>query len=289
MIRRNTEGKHNFSLQVGRACNIYDMQGLLMNEKNKFTAAVEAFEMKADEKVEKVMGNTFSEREFYIKSCFAERVNVSFFLFIHREGTKKIYLYEIKPDHKRKSVQSVAEEILSEEDFIDWWGSHKRTIQRKGYRGELKDRIQLSYFDSLLESRGLKWGGNVDGFMVSAEGDSTEEVNIISVIENRFTNKKSIRQYDPADYFKSGGGDYRTWFPLIKLKEMLGIPLFIFTYSNRKGEENLVGATLIEALNEQGITYIQNGNSKQMKPCDNLFDNTEELVQWVSDMVVCHG
>ncbi len=285
MIRRNTEGQHNFCLQVGRACNINDMQGLLMNEKGKFTAAVEAFEMKADEKIDRVMGNTFSEREFYIKSCFAERVNVPFFLFIHREGRKRIYLYEIKPDHKLKSVQSVAEEVLSEEEFIDWWGSHKRTVQKKEYRVELKDRIQLSYFDDLLESRGLKWGGNVDGFMVSAEGDLAEEVNIFSVIENRFTNKKSIRQYDPADYFTSGGGDYYTWLPLIKLKELLDIPLFLFTYSNREGEENLVGATLIETLSEQGITYIQNRNGRQMKPCENLFDNTEELVQWVKELV----
>ena len=137
--------------------------------------------------------------------------------------------------------------------------------------------MEQSYFDALLESHDEKWGGNIDGYLVSGSG---ADLDIWGVVENRYTNKVPIRKYDPQDFFQSGGGDYYTWLPLILLCRQLRLPLFLATYSNRANEERLMGLTRVEGLGANGLTYVRNEAGREIRPCDHILSDTGEVRHW---------
>lgn len=275
--RRNTEGAHQFSETIDANLGIFDMQGLLLNRDGQFTAAVEAFELPLYSQFTTLREEAFGDEEqLYIRACFAAQVGVPFFVLLHREGQSRIRVYEVVADNQARRCVCHNQFWLSEPDFIEWWHERKQTTQTKPYRTQFTERVQESYFDSLLESNDLKWGGNIDGYFVS-----TPESNyhIEGIIEKRFTTKtyRPISQYDPAAFFRSGGGDYNTWKPLFTLKTQLSVPLYLFTFSRLSGEENKVGVTIIESLTRQGISYILDKNNNEITPNSKICNNETEL------------
>ncbi len=283
---RNTEGKHDFSISIDRAFHIYDMQGLLMDGQENFTAAVEAFEIGPKERVEKIMGHVFSSEELYRKSCFAAEVGVPFFLLHHRENTAEkenfIVMDEVVPDREHKSPERINRYKMTEKEFLAWWRERKKTVQTKQYRKDFQKRVKTSYFDWLLESNGEKWGGNIDGYFVSPDDD-----RILGIVEKRFTNGNSLKRYDPADYFKCGGGDYYTWKPLIQLRDQLAVPLFLFTFSNISGETSKVGMTVVDILKRNGIEYIKDRTGATIYPYSLLCGSLQEVKERLEFLYEC--
>ena len=277
MKRRNTEGTYAFSAYVAGACGIQDLQGLLIGKDGTFTAAVEAFEIEPEDHFDRILGNLIARDELYIKGVLAEKIGVPLYLLVHRTGKSGVTIYEIGLDHQTRCPICVDSYKKTEAEFLSWWRAHKQTIQTKGYRNDFKKRVEQSYFDALLESHDEKWGGNIDGYLVSGSG---ADLDIWGVVENRYTNKVPIRKYDPQDFFQSGGGDYYTWLPLILLCRQLRLPLFLATYSNRANEERLMGLTRVEGLGANGLTYVRNEAGREIRPCDHILSDTGEVRHW---------
>lgn len=281
MKRRNVEGDHTFAKYVAERYNMFDLGGLLLDDKWNFTAAVEAFELEHLEiggSISELLASNGYARSVYMGAVFAKNLGVPFFIIAHIENAKNIRIYQVQPDCADNKLQCVKDITLSEMEFIQWWQEKKGTVQTKPYRDDFQRRAEASYFDNLLESHGLKWGGNIDGYIMTLSNDV---YNIDAIIENRFTNKKALSEYDPNVYYKSNGGDYHTWLPLIKLKERLGIPLFLMTYSNRDGEQDYVGITQILGQTENGLLYIKDKSGEVIRPCDNIVQDLPEIEKYI--------
>lgn len=279
LIRRNSEGSHHFSEAIDANLGIFDMQGLLLNRNGQFTAAVEAFERPAQAPFTTLRQEAFgNEESLYVRACFAAQVGVPFYVLLHTEGTHNINILEITANVNTHHCECHNQFCLSEADFIEWWHERKQTIQTKPYRDQFMERVSRSYFDSLLEANELKWGGNIDGYFVSS---ADTNYRIKGIIEKRFTTKinSPINTYDPAYFFRYGGGDYYTWKPLFTLKEQLCVPLYLFTYSRLTGEENKVGATIVTELSQHGISYIRDDNDRPITPNLVICDGENELRQ----------
>lgn len=283
LIRRNTEGSHLFSDSIDTNLNIFDMQGLLMNRARQFTAAVEAFELPTNTPFTTLRQEAFGDEEsLYVRARFAAQVGVPFFVLLHKEGDNRIIVYEITANSITRQCECHRQFSLSEPQFIEWWHERKQTIQTKPYRRQFEERVEKSYFDSLLESNDLKWGGNIDGYFVSSPDT---DYMVEGIVEKRYTTitRFPIHQYDPARFFKSKKdpklNDYYTWNPLFILKRQLSVPLFLFTYSRLTGEENKVGVTILTDLTHDGITYILDENNHQITPNSLICKNEAELRQ----------
>lgn len=269
MKRRNSEREHWFSKEVAKACGIYDMQGLLIGG-GKFTAAVEAFEWEEEDNGKTIYEAFFPQEEMYIKCAFAKAVGVPFYILLHRGDEPFIYVYHMETDGKYPQCKISRREKWTEEEFLHWWARNKTTLQQKAYRPALVSRVGSGYFDNLLESHGMKWGGNVDGFVFRQGG-------IRGLIENRVTTKNSILTYDPGRFFRYGGGDYMTWMPLFQLRSQLNVPLILCTYSNyQAGEQHCMGMAVLDSLTESGISYAPYRDGHGKRPCDNLSSGVEE-------------
>lgn len=277
VTRRNTERFHAFAREVARHCGIYDLQGLLLNGAWEPTSAVEAYELSEPLGDRRIVDTVISADELYVKCVFAERVGVPLYLLTHVQGQRGVTVYEFQADHGTKLPRCVSEEDRSEAEFVAWWQERKQTVQTKAYRPDLSGRIAHSYFDAVLEACGEKWGGNIDGYLVSWDSG---DVEIWGIVENRFTNKTALRSYDPQRYFRHGGGDYYTWLPLANLCRQMEIPLFLTTYSNRRDETHSAGLTGIDSLTQEGITYWKNCAGEQIRPCLNILSDAEEVRRW---------
>lgn len=280
LIRRNTENLHSFSEEINKKLDIFDMQGLLLNKDEAFTAAIEAFEYSDRTQATSICQDAFETVEdLYVRSCFAEAVGVPFYVLLHKQRGSQVTFYQVSPDREKQQPVCVERFRLTEGEFIQWWRKNKQTEQTKEYRRDFRNRIRESYYDETLESNGLKWGGNIDGYFVDR---NAEERKIGGIIEKRYTNKKSIEEYDPADYFFCGGGDYHTWKPLFLLKEQMyqgkeDIPIFLFTHSNQEGEERKVGVTIVDKLTPEGIEYIKDETGEPIRPNQMICDSVQEL------------
>lgn len=277
LIRRNTEGSHLFSETIDNNLNIFDMQGLLLDRNGHFTTAIEAFELTANSRLKSLSQEAFDgEEKLYVRASFAAQVGVPFYVLLHKEGEHIIHFFELYADADSHKCKCRNKFHLSEAQFIEWWHERKQTRQTKPYREQFLGRVRRSYFDSLLESNELKWGGNIDGYFVSSKETN---YTVEGIIEKRFTTRRSITRYDPAYYFNYGGGDYKTWEPLFTLKNQLAVPLYLFTYSRCEGEERKVGVTVVTSLSQRGITYITDERNHVILPYSNICNNEAELKQ----------
>lgn len=282
MKRRNVEGNHPFAQFVAEQYDIYELGGLLLDKNWNFTAAVEAFDLEPEENrnhLSHLLDSNGFTKALYMDSVFAEKLDIPFYIIAHVKTKSDIHVYEIRPNYRDSKLLCVNKETFSEDGFIKWWQEQKGTVQTKLYRKDFQDRAKKSYFDCLLESHGIKWGGNIDGYLI----DNGNSHNIIAIIENRFTNKTPLSKYDPNTFYSGfNGGDYNTWLPLINLKNRLGVPLFLMTYSHRTGEKKQVGITRILGQSKaHGLLYIHNQNGKVIRPCDNIFQDFTKIKEWI--------
>lgn len=282
MKKRDTEGRHPLAGAFFSSCGIYGLQGLLLDRTGRFTAAVEAYETEPGDRVTRILGDVIDPEEFCVKSLIAQKTGVPFYLLIHKAGSAVITAYQLEPDLSRFEPKCIHTLTMREAEFLKWWQGLKQTTQTKPYRTDFRNRVEKSYYDCLLESNGEKWGGNIDG-IITERTDHT--VRILGIVENRFTNKTAIREYDPNRYFHCGGGDCNTWSPLFILREILRVPLFLCTFSNMAGETGLMGVTRVEGLTGDGITYVRDKNGLEIKPCDNLFSNTADAFGWMKTVL----
>lgn len=248
---------------------MYDLQGLLIGKNSEFTVAIEAFDI--DENEEFDYRNAFTIDSLHAKCTLASKINVPFYIIVHKEKTDFFTYYNVALHNGQ--VVEVSQSIKSTAEFIQWWAENKGTIQTKGYN-EMQGRINDSYIDDVLESNELKWGGNIDGFIISRHDSS----QVLAIIEKRVTATFNIENYDPAKYYNYRGGDYNTWLPVYDLARMLNVPLFLLTF--QEGNNTSVGAAVIKDVLPKQLLY------KSPPPNTNIFNNIISLKRWISKQCV---
>lgn len=264
MKKRDTETYHHLADEVFNNINIFDLQGLLINKNNEFSAAIEAFELSDGEEFH--LDNAFSNKEWVAKILLAEKLDIPFYLVVHPYQSGGFLIYEVglnssnRPyimDYQEKDYQA----------FAEWWASLKGTIQTKALN-EAGARIADSTVDEVIESAGLSWGGNVDGFIVLKESDI-----ILGIVEKRVSHRKEVTEYNPANYFNYRGGDYNTWLPLVKLANQLNCPLFLMTFNIR--DNTRIGISVISGITRNSLEYHTN------PPNENIFTDITEAKKWM--------
>lgn len=283
MRRRNVEGRHAFSEEVARECGIYEVGGLLLNDQGEFTAAVEAFEASGSEIEAGVHFSDLLRRDGHYENICMECVlaaalGIPFYIFLKIDEKPTILQYQIaaKVQEEGLSLEAAAQDAMSEEGFLEWWRGYKQTVQTKGYRPQLQNRASGSYFDNLLEGAEMKWGGNIDGFAVS------DQWTITAIVENRYTTVSPLRSYDPAKYFRE---DIYTWRPLILLRAKLDVPLLLFTYSKRAGEEHMAGlARVVNGPDDTRRLQYAAGTAggAPVPPHEQITSSAADVKQWMS-------
>ena len=130
MQRRNAEKQiHYFESEFAKECKMFDLQGLLLNTDDEFTAAVEAFTYNEEEGITNARTSTFNEEEWEAKLTLSESLNIHFFLFLHKIGTSRIVMYDITQESFNSG--NIAPQSMTEQEFVEWWRQHKQTIQYK--------------------------------------------------------------------------------------------------------------------------------------------------------------
>lgn len=290
MERRNSEEQdHVFANEVAKYCHIHDLQGLLMDSDNHFSAAVEAVATRRDENVDwDTPVSLFSKDEVLAKIGIANALGVDFYVFFHKRGSETIQQYQVTRASAQKGI-GARRRAMPIMQFLNWWGEYKRTIQIKEcLRSRMRKAVAKSDFDNILENytigltdkgepikSGQKWGGNVDAFLSSDDGDYRP----IAIIENRFTEQNSIEDYDPSDYFAS---DVSAWNPLFLAAKTLNIPLILCVYSKRPGERHKIAMAEIDV--NRSTDHLEYVNVP--KPGENILESKEAAKEWF-DNVLC--
>ena len=284
MRRRNVEESHAFSSEIAQACGIYELGGLLLDAEDRFTAAVEAYEASPQEVEGQSLLQLLDRCGYYGNTCMAcllaQELDLPFYLFLRIDGQPVIHQYALQSVWSDGALSCACAGYvrMSEAEFLAWWRRHKQTVQTKEYRSQLRARAAGSYFDRLLEGAGMKWGGNIDGFLVSLQ----ERPSVSAIIENRFTNKESIFSYDPARYYRS---DVFTWHPLFLLRDALHVPLLLCTYSRRPREEHLVGLARVSDFpaDPDKLSYVRHPmNRRGGIPGGCIVKTPEHVQKWLS-------
>lgn len=260
---RSTERVHSFAKELFQAIPLYEIQGLTLNAKNEFTAGIEAVEVDALEDID--LKGIFTRNEWKAKCLLCSKLKIPFYLLKYKDGEKDIIIYDITFVDTMRDIKITINARVDKTEFPGWWLKIKGTIQSKQVY-EARERIDKSTFDNLIESKGLSWGGNIDGYFID------DSDNIRAIVEKRTTNM-SFTEYDPAHYFRGTqrkSGDYKTWEPLIILALKLNTPLFLMTFDG-KSEDKVVGFSVVKSISNKELIY-QTG-----PPYRNILHSVEEV------------
>lgn len=247
---RTSENYHEFQERLFKRLKAYSLQGLLMNNKNEFTAAVEAIEYENGDKLTKV---PFNEEELNARYILAHKIGIPLYLILYMQGVYKIL--EVEKNDGRIEL-SFRETHLTEKEFIEWWKERKQTLQRKALNNGGEIRVGKTIFDSTLRKYGYEWGGNIDGFVLSEDGESIQYI-----IDNISVSTPNLND-EPSHYFSSSnpkhGPRYEGWYAAVKLANMLNVPHVLFTIGKCDTREEHIGFAIIDKLTPEGIWYVDN-------------------------------
>lgn len=258
---RSTEKPHSFTDKLRKAIPIYDLQGLTLDSNKNFTAGIEAVEYGPSEQLDP--RTLFSVEEWKGKWSLCNHLSVPLYVLTYKTGKKSIDVFDASFDGNENHFRH--DNTFTFNEFVSWWASIKRTVQKKPLY-EAGSRI--SFFDDLLAKSGLAWGGNIDGFLLDTGWIPQ------AILETRYSSKKPLETYDPADYFKYRDGDYKTWEPLILLAMELRTPLFLLTFE-RKSSMDRLGFSVIDSISTDKLFY------RHGLPFDNIVRGVEKIRQQI--------
>jgi len=259
---RTTERDHEFTQRLFNKLNLFSIQGLTLNAKKEFSAAIEAIQYEDHEEVQ--LENIFPLTEAKARYYLAKTLKIPFYYVIYQSSEFRVYEIEISENFQSKQV-----EVLNEKAFVEWWARLKGLNQPKALM-EAAERVKSSIFDITLEKHNMAWGGNIDGFMFRNK-------EFACIIENIYTQKNPLESPmgEPSYYFHMRGPNYNTWFPTVKLASYLNVPLFLFTIEGNNNKER-IGFAVIDHLSTLGIYYKGN------KPNKNILEGLEHIMETIN-------
>lgn len=249
MVRRYSLGGHQLIDKIVNEFNqteiegysIQEISGIVMDQNNNFTSVMEYYEI--SEKYNFDLKNHLLELQASI--MISKKLNIPMFIIVYRENSEFFeihdYFNNVKFNKKYTELDN------SKNDFLIWWKQYKGTVQSKPlYRADYTSCKINQVFNTGM----TKWGGDIDGVIIYNDNE------IISLIEFRKSTKELVSNYDPNKYYRGTqyrAGDYMTWYPLIHLKNILSIPLYLITLS--ENDVNKYGYAEILSQDRQTLHY----------------------------------
>lgn len=268
---RTSENPHEFQERLFQRLHAYSLQGLLMNDRHEFTAAVEAVEYGEGDDIHET---PFREDEIQARCVLAREAGVPFYLLRYIGGRYRI----LEIGESKGALQFGRGQSLDEEGFIRWWGAHKQTIQNKQLNNGGEERIDRTVFDRVLRKHGYEWGGNIDGFVLD---EARQKVRFI--IDNISVSRENL-QDEPSHYMNSPnpkhGPRYDGWYGAVKLASQLQVPHALFTIDKREQTREHIGFTVIEKLSPDGLYYAGG-----LKPNQNIINGIDQIAAAVQEKI----
>lgn len=265
---RSTENDHDFQKRLFDRLNAYQLQGLLINSRDEFSAGVEAIQYDdGEEYVE-----PFSEEELWAKYVLTERIGIPMYLVYYWK--RLYYILQVNKESQGKArPKRLNSKGMNEDGFAQWWKELKGMPQTKQLNNGAGVRADNTVFDSALRRHGLEWGGNIDGFILSADNNE-----VLCVIDNISVSVDDLggNNADPGAYFHSPnpkhGPRYEGWYGAVKLSNQIAVPHMLLTIDKKHPEMEHVGMTFIDDLSPRGLTYIENipPNRRVVNGIDNI-------------------
>ncbi len=268
---RTSENSHEFQTKLFNRLKAYSLQGLLMDDKHDFTAALEAIEYEDGDDTTKL---PFTANEIHARYTLASEAGIPLYILCYIEGIYRLY----KVKENMGDVSLSPDQRLDENGFIQWWGDHKKTVQTKLLNNGGEKRLGETIFDSVLRKHGYEWGGNIDGFVLT---DDDKQVKYI--IDNISVSKSNLND-EPSHYFNSPdprhGPRYEGWYGAVKLAHQIHVPHVLFTIDKHEVSREHIGFTVIDKLTPEGIFFVES-----LKPNDNILNRMENIVRIVNETV----
>lgn len=268
---RTSETAHNFQTKLFKRLQAYTLQGLLMNDQHEFTAAVEAIEYEDGDDKSIV---PFTESDIHARYVLACEAGIPFYLICYMDKLYKI----IKVNEKDDQIILRMNHKLEEDEFVQWWGEHKKTIQTKQLDNGGEARVGKTIFDCVLRRHGYEWGGNIDGFVL------TEDRKRVKYIIDNISVSNPNLDDEPSHYFNSNnpkhGPRYEGWYAAVKLAKTLNVPHALFTIDKLSPTQEHIGFTIIDRLTPEGIFYVDN-----IMPNKNIVEKMENIVRVVNERI----
>ena len=265
---RSTENDHDFQKRLFDRLNAYQLQGLLINSRDEFSAGVEAVQYDdGEEYVE-----PFSEEELWAKYVLTEKIGIPMYLVYYWK--RLYYILQVnKESQVRARPKLLNTKGMNEDGFAQWWKELKGMPQTKQLNNGAGVRANNTVFDGVLRRHGLEWGGNIDGFILSADNNE-----VLCVIDNISVSVDNLggNNADPGAYFHSPnpkhGPRYEGWYGAVKLSNQIEVPHMLLTIDKKHPEMEHVGMTFIDDLSPRGLTYIDNisPNRRVVNGIDNI-------------------
>ena len=271
MIRRTTENTvHEFQKNLYDRINAFDLQGLTMNEnRDRFTAGVEYFDLSFEEyqQIRKNKSNVYK-----LDGMLPEKLINAQIVFTAQLGIPLYYIWGYEDNFLLLEARVREDKLryrnwwINYEQLVSFWHKIKQTVQTHPFdKNGAKNRTHKTRIDAILESNGLEWGGNIDGFILK-DGKVGAIIDCISIgqASQRMTHGLTDPKADPALYFNARGPKYETWLSTIILARTLNVPHLLFTLNKVDMEQEAIGLAGIDKLTRKGINYYQgikpNGN-----------------------------
>lgn len=250
-----------------------DAQLLEATEKGINSIKIQCLEaVEIDKKDELNPELIFKKEEWIRKINVANFFGSNLLLLSHLKVDTCLFRLHEVTKHESTIILREIDSFDDEKKFMVWWNSIKLLHQTKATY-EARERQNRTIFDEIIERNGSGWGGNIDGFILS---DSQDQVR--AIIEVRQTHKFPLDKYDPARFFlgtRTKSGDFKTWLPLIYLKNAYSIPVILITVSTL--DQSKFGHTEVEKIDRNALYYKNN-----LTPNQNLTDDVHKIKKWIT-------
>lgn len=221
---------------------MYSTSGLLLDEKYKFSAVVEYYELNSDEKLDL----DEIRKEIQGSRILAIELNIPLFIVTYTSNENEMKIYDYFK--QKEETKSIIKHKNDDCEFVKWWKKYKGTYQSKPF---YKAEYTQWKINNVLNDGQTRWGGDIDGIVIDNNNS-----NISSIVEFRKATNETVKTYDPAKYFngtQNRVGDFYTWKPLITLKDTINVPLYLVTLSER--DQGVYGLTEVDSISCNSLNY----------------------------------
>lgn len=300
--RRSSENKHPFEAKMFNKFGMSELQGLLVDAEWHPTVGLEAIEVTSPSDFEKLKLNyienikyvyniitsndLLTHDELRDRLIFTQKLSIPFYLVFYIASNKEtqFILTSLSIAHKNNGNTLTVDEsvILNEDGFINWWNKNKGTVQCKPFTNGAGSRVSSTYIDRILEKHGLKWGGNIDAFLIDVNKEDYMKSEIKCIIDFLSCSRHMEVNADPRKWYNDGnpkhGPKYEGFKTQSTIASILGVPhLIIYIDKSNKNQKKAALSSVKEISPDNIILTEELDTHKELIPCHNIKYGMQEI------------